>query len=71
LCLLASFKRNYVLGNKIVKPKKNFHSLIKVTRSFYKVVQYWVAFELVLFHKYGLTPMFKDNLEKWSNDLHY
>ncbi len=23
-----------------------------------------------VFHKYGLKPMFKDNLEKWSNDLH-
>jgi hypothetical protein len=23
-----------------------------------------------VFHKYGLRPIFKDNLEKWSNDLH-
>jgi hypothetical protein len=23
-----------------------------------------------VFHKYGLKPIFKDNLEKWSNDLH-
>ncbi len=38
---------------------------------FYEVIQYWVAFELVqVFHKYGLKPMFKDNLEKWSNNLH-
>jgi hypothetical protein len=23
-----------------------------------------------VFHKYGLKPIFKDNLDKWSNDLH-
>jgi hypothetical protein len=23
-----------------------------------------------VFHKYGLKPMFKDNLDKWSKDLH-
>jgi hypothetical protein len=38
---------------------------------FYEVVQYWVAFALVqVFHKDGLKPMLKGNLEKWSNNLH-
>ncbi len=37
----------------------------------HEVVQYWVVFKLVqVFHKYGLNPMFKSNLDKWSKDLH-
>jgi hypothetical protein len=61
----------HVLGNKIAKPNKKLQFTDQVNpQVFYEVVQYWVAFELVqVFHKYGLKPMFKDNLEKWSNDL--
>ncbi len=63
---------SYVLGNKIAKPinQPSFanHGNLQF---FYEVVQYWVAFELVqVFHKYGLNPMFKSNLDKWSKDLH-
>jgi hypothetical protein len=34
-------------------------------------VQYWIAFELVkIYTKYGLTPIFNENLKDWSLDLH-
>ncbi len=63
---------SYVLGNKIATPfsKPSFTNRGNL-QFFYEVVQYWVAFELVqVFHKYGLNPMFKSNLDKWSKDLH-
>jgi hypothetical protein len=55
-----------------VKPNKKLpFTDLSNPQFFYEVVQYWVAFELVqVFHKYGLKPMFKENLEKWSNELH-
>jgi hypothetical protein len=38
---------------------------------FYKLVQYWVAFNLVkIFSKYGIMPTFNENLKEWSSDLH-
>ena len=38
---------------------------------FYEVVQSWVAFEVVkVLQKFGLNPMFKTNLNKWSKDMH-
>ncbi len=63
---------NYVLGDKIAKPisKPSFADQGNL-QFFYEVVQYWVAFKLVqVFYKYGLNPMFKSNLNKWSKDLH-
>ncbi len=63
---------SYVLGNKKTKPisKPSFADQGN-PQFFYEFVQYWVAFKLVQgFHKYGLNPMFKSNLEKWSKDLH-
>ena len=63
---------SYVLGNKIAKPISEPPFANQGNpQFFYEVVQYWVAFELVqVFHKYGLNPMFKSNLNKWSKDLH-
>jgi len=63
---------SYVLGNKIAKPiSEPLFADQGNPQFFYEVVQYWVAFELVqVFHKYGLNPMFKSNLDKWSKDLH-
>ena len=65
-------KASSVLGNKIAKPNKNLPFTDQGNpQFFYEVVEYWGAFEFVqVFHKYGLKPMFKDNLEKWSNDMH-
>ncbi len=63
---------SYVLGNKIAKPisEPSFNDRGN-PQFFYEVVQYWLAFKLVqVFHKYGLNPMFKSNLDKWSKDLH-
>ncbi len=62
---------SYVLGNKIAKNRDcRFNDLGK-PQFFYKVVQYWVAFELVqVLQKYGLNPKFKTNIDKWSKDLH-
>jgi hypothetical protein len=63
---------SYALGNKIVKPisEPSFANQGNL-QFFYEVVQYTVAFKLVqVFHKYGLNPMFKSNLDKWSKDLH-
>ncbi len=38
---------------------------------FYELVQYWVAFDLVkIFSKYGLMPLFNENLKEWLSDLH-
>jgi hypothetical protein len=57
---------SYVLGNKIAKPNKKPSFTNQGNQQFfYEVVQYWVAFKLVqVFHKYGLKPMFKNNLDK-------
>ncbi len=63
---------SYVLGNEIAKLNKKLPFTDWGNPKFFnEVVQYWVAFELVqIFHKNGLKPMFKDNLEKWSNNLY-
>ena len=62
---------SYVLGNKIAKNREcPFNNLGKL-QFFYKVVQNWVAFELVqVLQKYGLNPIFKTNLKKWLKDMH-
>ena len=72
LCLLAPFKCKLCLREQNSKTKQKLPFTDRGNpQFFYEVVQYWVAFELVqVFHKYGLKPMFKDNLEKWSNGLH-
>ncbi len=72
MCLLASFKRKLCLREQISKTKQKLPLTDQGNpQFFYEDVQYWVAFKLVqAFHKYGLKPMFKNNLEKWSNDLH-
>ena len=63
---------SYVLGNKIAKLESNTSITDQGNpHFFYEVVQYWVAFELVqAFHKYGLNPKFKSNIDEWSKDLH-
>jgi hypothetical protein len=62
---------SYVLGNKIAKNRDCRFNNIGKPQFFYKVVQYWVAFELVqVLQKYGLNPKFKTNINKWSKDLH-
>ena len=59
------------MGNKIAKNRDcQFNNLGK-PQFVYEVVQYWVAFELVqVLQKFGLNPMFKTNLDRWSNDMH-
>ncbi len=51
--------------------ERNQSLLTGVCHSFYELVQYWVAFDLVkIFSQYGLTPTFNENLKEWSSDLH-
>ncbi len=55
----------------IAKNKESSFSDLCKPQFFYEVVKYWVAFKLVqVLHKYGLNPLFKTNLNKWSKDLH-
>ena len=63
---------SYVLGNKIAKQESDTSITDRGNpQFFYEVVQYWVAFELVqVFHKYGLNPKFKSNIDEWSKYLH-
>jgi hypothetical protein len=61
---------SYLIGEKLAKQKPTFTDR-GVPQFFYKLVQYWVAFELVkIFTKYGLVPTFNENLKDWAFDLH-
>ncbi len=60
-----------VLGNKIAKNRDSSFNDMGKPQFFYKVVQSWVAFELVkVLQKFGLNPTFKTNLDGWSKDMH-
>ncbi len=63
---------SYIIGGKIARPRKKPKFTDRGSpQFFYKLVQYWVAFDLVkIFSKYGLMPTFNENLKEWSSDLH-
>ncbi len=63
---------SYIIGGKIARPRKKPKFTDKgLPQFFYELVQYWVAFDLVIiFSKYGLMPTLNENLMEWSSDLH-
>ncbi len=63
---------SYVIGGEIARPRKKPKFTDRgLPQFFYELEQYWVAFDLVkIFSKYGLTPIFNENLKEWSSDLH-
>ncbi len=62
----------YIIGDKIARKKvKLINSDRGVPNFFQKIVQHWVAFDLVkILQRYGLKPAFNESLREWSPKLY-
>ncbi len=70
LYFMVSFKRQLCFRKQDCKNRECPFNYLGKPQFFYEVVWNWVAFKLVqVLQKYGLNPMFKTNLKKWSKDM--